>query len=136
MIIPDLPFELAQKLKQQTHESNVKIIPLIAMTTTEERMKLIAEKAEGFIYTVTMNATTGKNGEFHPELKSKLNLIKRTAQVPVVAGFGIRNVQHVKDISQIADGVVIGSEIVRRFDNDSTEENIKYFNSIRHALNQ
>ncbi|MEB7433747.1 tryptophan synthase subunit alpha [Staphylococcus pasteuri] len=136
VIIPDLPFELAQKLKQQIHESNVKIIPLIAMTTTEERMKLIAEKAEGFIYTVTMNATTGKNGEFHPELKSKLNLIKRTAQVPVVAGFGIRNVQHVKDISQIADGVVIGSEIVRRFANDSTEENIKYFNSIRHALNQ
>ncbi len=135
LIIPDLPFELGQQLKEQAHQYNVKLISLIAMTTSEERMKLIAKNAEGFIYTVTMNETTGKDGTFHPELKSKLDTIKTFAKVPVVAGFGIRNAQHVKDISQIADGVVIGSEIVKRFANDTTEENINYLKSIRHALN-
>ena len=81
------------------------------MTTSEERIKNIAKKAEGFIYTVTMNATTGENGQFHPELKRKIELIKGVT--PVVAGFGIRNQEHVKDIGRIADGVVIGSEIVK-----------------------
>ncbi|RRJ40624.1 tryptophan synthase subunit alpha, partial [Pseudomonas aeruginosa] len=61
--------------------------------------------------------------------------IKQFAKVPVVAGFGIRNAQHVKDISQFADGVVIGSEIVKRVANNTTEENINYLKSIRHALN-
>ena len=113
LIIPDLPFELTQKFKKDFPNEKVKLISLIAMTTSEERIKNIAKKAEGFIYTVTMNATTGENGQFHPELKRKIELIKGVTDVPVVAGFGIRNQEHVKDIGRIADGVVIGSEIVK-----------------------
>ncbi|SUM32976.1 tryptophan synthase subunit alpha [Staphylococcus gallinarum] len=71
LIIPDLPFELLEQLKERHPQRKLHIISLIAMTTSEERIEQIAKQAEGFIYTVTMNATTGENGKFHPQLKSK-----------------------------------------------------------------
>lgn len=136
LIIPDLPFELTQKFKKDFPNEKVKLISLIAMTTSEERIKNIAKKAEGFIYTVTMNATTGENGQFHPELKRKIELIKGVTDVPVVAGFGIRNQEHVKDIGRIADGVVIGSEIVKRFAESDPSEMFQFLRSIRKTLDQ
>lgn len=136
LIIPDLPFELTQKFKKDFPNEKVKLISLIAMTTSEERIKNIAKKAEGFIYTVTMNATTGENGQFHPELKRKIELIKGVTDLPVVAGFGIRNQEHVKDIGRIADGVVIGSEIVKRFAESDPSEMFQFLRSIRKTLDQ
>ncbi|SCT50446.1 Tryptophan synthase beta chain [Staphylococcus aureus] len=135
LIIPDLPFELSQRLKQQFSHYGVKIISLVAMTTDDKRIKEIVSHAEGFIYTVTMNATTGQNGAFHPELKRKIESIKAIANVPVVAGFGIRTPQHVADIKEVADGIVIGSEIVKRFKSNTREEIIKYLQSIQQTLN-
>ena len=82
LIIPDLPFELSQRLKQQFCHYGVKII-VSAMTTDDKRIKDIVSHPEGFIYTVTMNATTGQNGAFHPELKRKIESIKAIANVPV-----------------------------------------------------
>ncbi len=75
-----------------------------------------------------MNATTGQTtGAFHPELKRrKIESIKAIANVPVVAGFGIRTPQHVADIKEVADGIVIGSEIVKRFKSNTRREIIKY----------
>ena len=95
----------------------------------------IAKNSEGFIYTVTMNATTGNSGEFHPDLKRKIEYIKKVSKIPVVAGFGIKNPEHVKDIASVADGIVIGSEIVKRIEIDSRKEFITYIKSIRTTLN-
>lgn len=124
-----------QSLKQQFSHYGVKIISLVAMTTDDKRIKDIVSHAEGFIYTVTMNATTGQNGAFHPELKRKIESIKAIANVPVVAGFGIRTPQHVADIKEVADGIVIGSEIVKRFKSNTREEIIRYLQSIQQTLN-
>ncbi|HDY9571703.1 TPA: tryptophan synthase subunit alpha [Staphylococcus argenteus] len=135
LIIPDLPYELSQRLKQQCSHYGVKIISLVAMTTDDKRIRNIVSQAEGFIYTVTMNATTGQNGAFHPELKQKIESIKAIANVPVVAGFGIRTPQHVADIKEVADGIVIGSEIVKQFKAKSQEEIITYLQTIKQALN-
>ncbi|WP_217971602.1 tryptophan synthase subunit alpha [Staphylococcus xylosus] len=136
LIIPDLPHELVQQLKARHPHRKTKIISLIAMTTSESRSDQIAKDAEGFIYTVTMNATTGENGKFHPDLKDRIKKIKDKSEVPVVAGFGIRTPEHVKDITEASDGVVIGSEIVKRFENDSEKNMLNYLKSIRNALNQ
>lgn len=134
LIIPDLPHELVQQFKERHPQRKTKIISLIAMTTSESRSNQIAKDAEGFIYTVTMNATTGENGKFHPELKSRIKQIKSIANVPVVAGFGIRTPNHVKDIIEASDGVVIGSEIVRRFAEDNRTTTSSYLATIRTAL--
>lgn len=136
VIIPDLPFELAEALKRRISNYSVKIISLIAMTASDERIKTIARHAEGFIYTVTMNATTGKDGTFHPELKEKINRIKELTDIPVVAGFGIRTPEHVTNIIEVTDGVVIGSEIVKRFESYDPIKMENYLVSIRGALNK
>ncbi|WP_114603396.1 tryptophan synthase subunit alpha [Staphylococcus sp. EZ-P03] len=136
LIIPDLPFELAEQFKQRFENRKVKIISLIAMTASNDRIQHIAEHAEGFIYTVTMNATTGDNGGFHPELKNKIALIKEQADVPVVAGFGIRTKAQVAEVAGFADGVVIGSEIVKRFAEDDIASIRQYLQGIRAALNE
>ncbi|GEP83514.1 tryptophan synthase subunit alpha [Staphylococcus piscifermentans] len=136
LIIPDLPFELGEQLKARFKDSNVKIISLIAMTASDDRIQKIAQHAEGFIYTVTMNATTGENGQFHPELRNKIEYIQENAEVPVVAGFGIRNPEQVATLSEFTDGIVIGSEIVKRFANDSETSIREYLQSIRRALDE
>ncbi|MCU5745561.1 tryptophan synthase subunit alpha [Staphylococcus sp. SQ8-PEA] len=136
VIVPDLPFELIEQMKERNMKRNVKLISLISMTASEQRIKCIAEKAEGFVYTVTMNATTGENGKFHPDLKARIQAIKNYTTLPVVAGFGIRTPDHVRDISSVSDGVVIGSEIVRQLYDNGENEVIKYLKSIRDTLNQ
>ena len=135
LIIPDLPYELTKKFKKDFYHHSVKIISLIAMTASDARIMQIAKNSEGFIYTVTMNATTGNSGEFHPDLKRKIEYIKKVSKIPVVAGFGIKNPEHVKDIASVADGIVIGSEIVKRIEIDSRKEFITYIKSIRITLN-
>ena len=135
VIIPDLPFELTEQLKHQLHQNrSVKIISLIAMTADTNRIQNIVKHAEGFIYTVTMNATTGEDGTFHPKLKDKINMIKSYTSLPVVAGFGIRTIDHIKDLVDDVDGVVIGSEIVRRIDNDDLNQTIDHLREIRCTL--
>ena len=73
------------KLKHKISKFDVKVISL-SMTANDDRIKEIVKHAEGFIYTVTMNATTGKNGTFHPQLKDKLKHLKAHTDIPVVAG--------------------------------------------------
>ncbi|PCF63886.1 tryptophan synthase subunit alpha [Staphylococcus intermedius] len=134
LIIPDMPFEYIEQFKARYPERQLKFISLIAMTAQPERRQRIAQTAEGFIYTITMNQITGQNGNFHPELKQNILDIKAHSSVPVMAGFGIRTPEHVKDISEVADGVIIGSEIVRRFNEEGIEATKAYLTTIREAL--
>lgn len=81
-----------------------------------------------------MNATTGEDGTFHPKLKDQIKMIKSFTSLPVVAGFGIRTTDHIKDLVKDVDGVVIGSEIVRRFQNDDLSQTEEYLREIRQTL--
>ncbi|WP_281190920.1 tryptophan synthase subunit alpha [Staphylococcus schleiferi] len=134
LIIPDLPFEYVQQLKARHPERQLQIISLIAMTAAASRRKRIAASAEGFIYTITMNKVTGQNGHFHPELKNNILDVKAQSKVPVFAGFGIRTPEHVREIIEVADGVIIGSEIVRRFKEEGIDATKAYLKTIKVAL--
>ncbi|MDQ7199626.1 tryptophan synthase subunit alpha [Staphylococcus pseudintermedius] len=134
LIIPDMPFEYIEQLKARYPERQLKFISLIAMTAAPERRQRIAQSAEGFIYTITMNQITGQNGNFHPELKQNILDIKQHSDVPVMAGFGIRTPEHVQEIIEVADGVIIGSEIVRRFNEEGIEVTKQYLARVREAL--
>lgn len=136
LIIPDLPFELGQRFKKYLQVKNIKLISLIAMTSSDERIKQIAEHAEGFIYTVTMNATTGDGRGFHESLKDKIKFIQQYTDVPVVCGFGIRTEEHAREIKSFSDGIVIGSEIVKRLKNDTIEQTQAYIQGIRKVLDE
>lgn len=138
LIIPDLPYELGIHFKEcYLKNSPIKLISLIAMTTSDERMKAIAKQADGFIYTVTMNAITGDSGNnFHKALADKVAMIKTHSNVPVVCGFGIRSIKDVQNIIAFSDGVVIGSELVKRLSNEPLSEVENYLISVREALDK
>ena len=105
------------------------------MTASDARIMQIAKNSEGFIYTVTMNATTGNSGEFHPDLKRKIEYIKKFQKFLWLLDLVSKILNMLKDIASVADGIVIGSEIVKRIEIDSRKEFITYIKSIRTTLN-
>ncbi len=108
----DLPPEEAGDLCGVCREQNVKNIFIIAPTTSEERMKMIAESASGFIYYVPRTGVTGVRDRLSSDIGKNVQKIKNYTELPVVVGFGISTREQVKEVGQSSDGVVVGSALV------------------------
>lgn len=113
LIVPDLPPEEATDLLRASASSGLDLIFLLAPTSTEDRIKLIGGISKGFLYYVSMTGITGAKLKSIAEIQEKIPLIKRHTDLPVIVGFGISNKKEAKKVSKLADGVVIGSAIVR-----------------------
>jgi tryptophan synthase alpha chain len=122
VIIPDLPVEHVEMISPYLKEQEIAHIQLVTLTSTEERMKLIAEKTEGFLYAVTVNGITGERSKIHDELGKHLQKVKQYRHTPVLAGFGISTPQQVEEISAYCDGVIIGSKIINLWEEGRFEE--------------
>lgn len=112
IIIPDLPFEEKDELADEADQYGVDLISLIA-PTSERRIKQIASAAKGFLYAVSSLGVTGIRSEIKTDLKSIIDTAKETAKIPVAVGFGINTPEQAKEIGTIADGVIVGSAIVK-----------------------
>jgi tryptophan synthase alpha chain len=112
IIIPDLPFEEQPPVKEATNKHGVDLISLVA-PTSEARIKEIAKTASGFIYLVSSMGVTGIRGEITTDLASITAAIKSVSTVPVVIGFGIHTPAQAAQMARIADGVIVGSAIVK-----------------------
>lgn len=112
IIIPDMPFEESMEAKKVAKKYDQKVISLIA-PTSENRIKKIAENAEGFIYLVSSLGVTGVRSEFNKNLENIVKEIKKYTDIPVAIGFGISNPEAVKNMCKISDGAIVGSAIVR-----------------------
>ena len=127
----DMPPEEVSPLKIELDKNGVNSIFLIAPTSTEARIKKITSQANGFIYYVSRTGVTGEQKSMSGDIEEHINLIKKYSEIPVVVGFGVSNPNHVREISKFADGVVVGSAIVRRIgeggDSDDMVKNIEKF---------
>ena len=112
LIIVDLQPEEDSELYLKTKENNIDLIRLLTPTTDEKRLNTILQNASGFLYYVTITGITGQNSANLIELKNSINKIKLSTNLPIIAGFGIKNKKDVEDITAFADGVVVGSSIV------------------------
>lgn len=112
VIIPDLPYEEKAELQKVASKFEIEVVSLIA-PTSEDRIKMIASDAEGFIYTVSSLGVTGVRSEIKTDLESITEAIKKATDIPVAIGFGISTPEQAKKYSKIADGVIVGSAIVR-----------------------
>ncbi len=115
IIIPDLPFdEVMEKsaISPLAQKHNVDIISLIAPTSAA-RMETIAKQAEGFIYLVSSMGVTGTRSKITTDLRSMTKLIKQHSSLPVCVGFGISSAEQVKEITDYADGAIVGSAFVK-----------------------
>lgn len=112
VILTDLPVEEAEDWKAAADCAGVATIFLLAPTSTKERIAATAKIASGFIYCVSRTGVTGTQNELPTELKSLVEGIKSASSVPVVVGFGISRPEHVRQVTQYADGAVVGSALV------------------------
>jgi tryptophan synthase alpha chain len=112
LIIPDLPIEEDDELRTLATQNNIHLIPLVA-PTSEQRVKTIAAKGSGFIYCVSSLGVTGERAQFASGLNEFLTTVKSSTELPIAIGFGVSSAEHVRTFSQLCDGVVVGSAIVR-----------------------
>ena len=121
VIVPDLPLEECQILKADLTKHNIALIQLVSLTSPIDRIQRIAKASEGFLYAVTVTGITGAQNEFAGNLKDHLALLKKVSSVPVMAGFGISTPSQVREMSQLADGVIVGSRIVEALHSSDQE---------------
>ena len=132
IIIVDLQPEEDQNLFLELEKKNINLIRLVTPTTNKERLEKILESANGFLYYVTITGITGQQSANLKELKKSIDLIKSITKLPVIAGFGIKDENDVRDICKIVDGAVVGSSIVKLIeknlrDKNKMMESINYF---------
>ena len=124
LLVVDLPPDEVGELKPYTDKEGLDIIFLAAPTSTKERLKLIAENASGFVYYVSVAGVTGARAELAETIKEKSGILKKYMDIPVGIGFGISTKEHVKELVGFFDAVVVGSAIVRFFEEFSSEEQL------------
>lgn len=122
VIIPDLPLEEESLLADVLQQYDITFIRLVSLTSPKERVKAIMNRAEGFLYAVTVKGTTGVRTSFANEVNAYLQQLKSQSDVPVLAGFGISTSEQAKALSSYCDGVVVGSKIVDLFHENKPEE--------------
>jgi len=112
-IVPDLPLGEAEPVREAFSAAGLALVPLVAPTTPAERRARICAAAQGFIYVVSTVGTTGERDEVPAELTDLVAATRSEAEVPVAVGFGIGTPAQAAQVGEIADGVIIGSRLVR-----------------------
>lgn len=135
-IIPDMPYEEKDELAGAAKKFGLDIISMIA-PTSEERIKMIAKEAEGFIYVVSSLGVTGVRSEINTDLGSMMNLVREVTDVPAAIGFGISTPEQARKMAGYADGAIVGSAMVRIVAAEGKNAPLKlyeYVKSMKEAL--
>jgi len=114
LIVPDLPVEESAQLAKICQAVDVSLIQLMTPTTPRERAVRIAETSTGFLYYVSVAGITGERTELPPELVDNVGWLREQTELPICIGFGISRPEHVRLLAPVADGLIVGSAIVRR----------------------
>jgi len=127
VIIPDLPLGEDKELRE--YSNKLEVISLITTLTKEARIKEIAQSSSGFIYAVSRPGVTGAREELSLEIKEVVEQLKSLTDTPVAVGFGISNSKQSAEVGEFADGVIVGSAIIKRIENnlDLIEDNKEEF---------
>nr|QUE28015.1 trpA [Sahlingia subintegra] len=140
LLVPDLPLEESKELLELCSFNDIELILLVAPTSSTERIKMIAQKAQGCLYIVASNGVTGLKSNFDIEVQNLINKVKSITQKPVIVGFGVSNASQAALIkSWGVSGVVLGSAFVRQLEVYSEKEHLLNFQTfckeIKTALN-
>ncbi len=112
VIMTDLPPEEAVEWKSAADASGLATIFLLAPTSTKERIAVAANMASGFLYCVSRTGVTGARDEVPAEIRDLVDAVKAACKLPVVVGFGISRPEHVRQVTEFADGAVVGSALI------------------------
>ncbi|PIR39059.1 MAG: tryptophan synthase subunit alpha [Alphaproteobacteria bacterium CG11_big_fil_rev_8_21_14_0_20_39_49] len=130
VLIVDLPIEEDDELFEITKKYDIANIKLATPTTDNERMKLIAKKAGGFLYYVAVTGVTGVKSASYESVGQAVERIKQNCDLPIAVGFGIKTTSDVKSVGKYADAVVVGSSIVNKIKDSSAEEVLNFVSEL------
>ena len=120
LIVPDLPVEESAQLAEICRRRDLSLIQLVTPTTPRQRAVRIAETSTGFLYYVSVAGITGERTQLPPELVDNVGWLRSQTDLPICIGFGISRPEHVRLLAPVADGLIVGSAIVRRIEAAST----------------
>jgi tryptophan synthase alpha chain len=112
LVIPDLPYEEAGELIEKLNKNNIAFIPLVSVTSKNRILKLVTQ-GSGFIYAIASLGVTGTKQVPAERLADFIHEIKKYTQLPVAIGFGIKNKEDIKKLRNFADGLIVGTSIVK-----------------------
>lgn len=136
VILPDVPFEEKVEFESVFEKKDMDVISLIA-PTSKERIKNIAAEAKGFIYCVSSLGVTGERAAITTDIGEMVNLVRKVSDIPAAVGFGISSPEQARKMSEYADGVIVGSAIVRMcadFTSDTTKRIGEFVKSMKNAI--
>ncbi|HOE22120.1 MAG TPA: tryptophan synthase subunit alpha [Smithellaceae bacterium] len=139
ILVVDLPPEEAGELRIFTDAAGIDFIALVAPTTGRDRLKTIVQDATGFLYYISITGVTGAAAPKVEDISREVGKIRKMTKLPIAVGFGISCADQARAIARIADGVVIGSAVVRRIDenranSDCIQTVCAYVREIKEAL--
>lgn len=120
-IVPDLLVEEAEPLADLCRREDFSLIQLVTPTTPRERAVRIAETSTGFLYYVSVTGITGERTKLPPELAENVAWLRERTSLPICIGFGVSSPEHVRTLAPVADGLIVGSAIVRRIATAETQ---------------
>lgn len=129
LIIPDLPVEESKDILKISNRYDLSIIFFISPTTTLKRIKLISKLSKGFIYYVSVTGVTGVREKLPSDLMRRIQRIKEITDKPICVGFGISKPSQLNQIYKVADGVIVGSAIIKKI-----KENLKRTDLVRRVV--
>jgi len=137
LIIPDLPPEEGSELEAITRRQGLDLVYLLAPTSTEERIRLVAERSRGFIYLVSVTGVTGARDRLPRHLEAFVTKVRKVATQPLCVGFGISTPEQARQVARIADGVIVGSRIIQLMEAEDDFTSVSIFmQGLRNALDE
>ena len=128
-IVPDLPWEESEEFRTAMDAHGVGLVQLVTPATPEDRLEMLCKASQGFLYAVTVTGVTGGATAMPPEVVDYLDVVKLHTDIPVCAGFGVREAAQVKLLGKHADGVIVGSALLERI--ESGEDPAAFLNGLQ-----
>lgn len=136
LIVPDLPFEEKNELSPICQKYGMDLISLIA-PTSKERIETIASQAEGFVYCISSMGVTGVRKEISADIGEMVSLVRKASKIPCAIGFGISTPEQAMELSKSADGIIVGSAIVKlaaKYGTDCVKPVCDYIREMKAAI--
>jgi tryptophan synthase alpha chain len=119
VLLTDLALEESDEFSKTLRANSLDLILLVAPTSTDERLRTIAERASGFIYAISRTGVTGATAELSNEAEKLVRRVRAVTDLPIAVGFGISNAEQVSEVWRYADAAVVGSAIVAEIERNA-----------------
>jgi tryptophan synthase alpha chain len=131
LIVPDVPYEESGEWRASSKERGLSWISFISLSTSERRLKQIAQSAEGFLYLLSLKGITGATIHHPEEVREKAKLIKEHTTIPIALGFGVKSVEDTLPYCDVVDAFIVGSRILGLIHSNGLKELEQFYKTFR-----